>query len=216
MGSGHSALPPTPENLRSFSITFHWIRTLRVVHATPRVFTLIRKAIENNWTKGITQVINNKGAYDIEIEGRPFAHGSNGEGMLCHILEYLIADGWRLTLRSDMSRQIDFSTWFFEQSSKWKQTAKIAAVSLRGLEDLHIIHGGSAFVEAIKRALHIKYGRQGNDELFMNSCMLFLLKQLNKDGWKASGSLDVSAKHVRASDGPDFPIDVHTIFFTKK
>lgn len=61
-----------------------------------------------------------------------------------------------------------------------------------------------------------RYGRQGNDELFMHSCLLFLLKQLDKDGWKATGSLDVSAKHLRASDGPDYPIDVHTIFFQKK
>ena len=76
MGSGQSVLPQTPENLRTFTVTFHWIDTLRLIHAQPRVYMLIRKAIENNWSKGINGVINNKGAYDVEINGRPFAHGS--------------------------------------------------------------------------------------------------------------------------------------------
>ncbi len=44
--------------------------------------------------------------------------------------------------------------------------------------------------------------------------LLHMLKKANEYGWQLVASLDVSAKYVHRDKGPDYPIDVHSWYFT--
>ena len=58
-------------------------------------------------------------------------------------------------------------------------------------------------------------GRHGVDELHGRRLVCHLLAELSAAGWSPVGSFDVSAKHIRTENGPDFPNDVHSWFFAK-
>ena len=45
--------------------------------------------------------------------------------------------------------------------------------------------------------------------------LIHLLKKANEMGWQLSTSLDVSAKYVSQENGPSYPLDVHSWFFSK-
>ena len=45
--------------------------------------------------------------------------------------------------------------------------------------------------------------------------LIHLLKKANEMGWQLSTSLDVSSKYVSQENGPSYPLDVHSWFFSK-
>ena len=53
-----------------------------------------------------------------------------------------------------------------------------------------------------------EYGLHGR------SMLLHMLKLANAHGWYLVASLDVSAKYVHRQKAPDYPIDVHSWYFT--
>ncbi len=53
-----------------------------------------------------------------------------------------------------------------------------------------------------------------NNGLHGRSMLLHILKKANEQGWHLKASLDVSAKYVHQENGPNYPIDVHSWYFT--
>ena len=53
----------------------------------------------------------------------------------------------------------------------------------------------------------------GHDGLHARNMICHLFSALASHGWKAVISADVSAKYVHQDKGPDYPIDVDSIFF---
>src|SRR5690349_11797649 len=100
--SGVSELLPAPENFPYFCMTFHSADVFRLIYADRRTQVLIKKCLENHWGKKFGKAIASlswfAGALDIQITGRPFIKGSTDiislNVTLCHMLEYLHADGW--------------------------------------------------------------------------------------------------------------------------
>lgn len=49
--------------------------------------------------------------------------------------------------------------------------------------------------------------------LHARSMLIMVLKEAANLGWRLVASADVSAKYVHQENGPDYPIDVHSLFF---
>ena len=49
--------------------------------------------------------------------------------------------------------------------------------------------------------------------LHARSMLIMILKEAANLGWRLIASADVSAKFVHQENGPDYPIDVHSLFF---
>ncbi len=50
--------------------------------------------------------------------------------------------------------------------------------------------------------------------LHARSMLLRLLREAHAHGWRLAVSADVSAKYVHQENGPDYPVDVHSWFFS--
>ena len=57
-------------------------------------------------------------------------------------------------------------------------------------------------------------GIDGHDGLHGRSLICHLFHALASHNWRPVTSADVSAKYVHQDNGPDYPIDVDSIFFT--
>lgn len=55
----------------------------------------------------------------------------------------------------------------------------------------------------------------GPDGIQGKALLMHLLKKANELNWQLVASLDVSAKYHHRDNGPDYPLDVHSWFFTK-
>ncbi len=97
---------------------------------------------------GITEQTWFYGALDMELHGRPFVKGSGKEETLgaqktlCHLLEYLMADGWRLHRSSDMSRVIDLTSWFMKRDpggAPGGKPATICALTMSNCDSLQLV-----------------------------------------------------------------------------
>ena len=56
-------------------------------------------------------------------------------------------------------------------------------------------------------------GINGHDGIHARSLLCHLFQAFASRNWKPLTSADVSAKYVHQENGPDYPIDVHSIFF---
>ena len=57
-------------------------------------------------------------------------------------------------------------------------------------------------------------GTDGHDGIHGRNMLLHLISALGSRSWVPVLSADVSAKYVHQENGPDYPIDVDSIFFT--
>ena len=57
-------------------------------------------------------------------------------------------------------------------------------------------------------------GIDGHDGIHGRSLVCHLIHALASHNWRPVTSADVSAKYVHQKNGPDYPIDVDSIFFT--
>ena len=175
MGCGASALQPTPEDFPYFSLTFHWVDIFRFIHATPRTLALGRKCLLNHWIgkKKISEEASYYGAVDYEVQGRPFAKGTgldetlSAKVAICHLLEYFLADGWRIEVSSDMSRMIDQTAWFFKRQpvERGKKTALITTLSLSSTDQIQLLRANDDLFDAMKASLRKEYSKPLQGEL---------------------------------------------------
>ena len=204
MGCGASTIVPTPEGFEYFSLTFHWVDIIRLIHAKPRTSALVKKCLLNHWIgkKKISDQSVYYGAMDFEVQGRPFAKGTGqtetiaSKVSICHMLEYLMADGWRIVVSSDMSRIMDQTAWWLRQYPvKSKRPAHVCTLSLSATDQLQLLRANEDLYDAMKGALKKEYSKpiQGElDEIDLGKGN-FMVK-LKGNPWASEGQEGMEAR----------------------
>uniref|UniRef100_A0A914WAG5 Uncharacterized protein n=1 Tax=Plectus sambesii TaxID=2011161 RepID=A0A914WAG5_9BILA len=122
MGGNTSQLPPPPANFPYFSLTFRIDDNIKLIDCDDKCLSLIRQVVKSNWPNGIQSQSNDHGAFEIRFRGRPFCvAGSKADAlaskrMCCALLSSLQTAGWELYVNSDLSRNADLTTWFFQRN----------------------------------------------------------------------------------------------------
>ncbi|XP_048580053.1 uncharacterized protein LOC5501260 isoform X2 [Nematostella vectensis] len=160
--------------------------------------------------------------------------------VMCKILEGLQSQGWHVRAALDMCRrQNDKSVLAFYQSLP--KIAPVVCLSFNDECKIRLINAPQEFVGLCRDIIQARWIKGIRDEKALNtpcmayqfklfgnpwsgysivdglhirSMLCFILQMLASRGWKLLISADISAKYVHRDKAPDYPLDVHSWWFT--
>ncbi|XP_067025113.1 uncharacterized protein [Acropora muricata] len=235
-------LPPGQPSPPQFLISFNSTDLLRVINAPENLISAVRSTIQSSWLRGIQRESSYAGSWEFKLKGTPWwADGEEAvesRYLILKLMEALQAYGWNPVAAFDSSRkESDKSTLVFRQSQP--RQSPFFCISLNESDKLRLINTpedvtklcqdviqsqyvlGIQRVQTYGRSVEFKLlcnpwnsGTDGHDGIHGRNMLLHLINALGSRSWAPVLSADVSAKYVHQKDGPDYPIDVDSIFFT--
>ena len=177
----------------------------------------------------------------LQLKGYPFASSGSesvsARQLVCRILESLREVGWETTATVDVSRKMtDKSVFLFRRCES--ANLRFACLALSDVDRMRLLnfpvdmakHIRGLVEKAYMPGISEEYARDASCHeidlcgvpwtqnssysLHARSMLLRLLREAHTHGWRLAASADVSAKYVHQENGPDYPADVHSWFFS--
>ncbi|PAA83367.1 hypothetical protein BOX15_Mlig011687g1, partial [Macrostomum lignano] len=207
-----------------------------------QLMDVIRECVLNYWPKGLRQERDWYGARELHLTGSPWwTEGSDSVHsrlLITLLLQRLRQIGWRVVETVDVCRRLsDKSILLFERSPP--RSTLHCCISLNGTSLLRFINAPEDVVSAMRHVVSDNYARgiksekiyagyhqihlrgqpwsafSGNDHMHGRHLMLAVLSAMRQDlGWSLVCSADVSAKYHHSDSGQDYPLDVHSWWFS--
>ena len=237
------AIPSDGSRLAGFVISLNRNDRLRLIDAPPDVVECAKRTIAQTWSRGIQQEKQKFNAYEFKLAGTPWwADGEMSVDtrlFMCKLFEAFLTIGWRVQIAIDLTRKLnDKSILTFQRCPP--MAMPIFCISLNWTDKVRFINAPSDLVQAltaeVKRvwlfgvarerpygaSFELKlngnpwsYGMSGHDGAHGRVLIKYLVKMCANMGWYVILSADVSAKYIHQDKGPDYPIDVHSLWFMR-
>ena len=236
-------LPNDGSKLIGFVINLHRNDRLRLIDAPPESINCAKSIVTKFWKPGVTKEMVKLNAYEFKLGGHPWwADGEESvksRFFICKLVEGLMSIGWRVQIAINLTRKLnDKSVLTFQRCTP--TSVPIFCLSLNWTDKIRFINAPQNLVDALtaetKRvwlfgvarermygpSFELKlngnpwsYGMSGHDGAHGRVLLKYLIKTCANMGWFVILSADVSAKFVHQDKGPDYPIDVHSLWFTR-
>ncbi len=224
-----------------FVISLNRNDRLRCIDAPADVPTAVKNAISEGWLRGIQDEKLKFNSYEFKLSGYPWwANGTDAicsRMLMCKILERLMSIGWKVQMAIDLSRKDnDKSVLMFQRCPPGN--VSIFCLSLNETDKVRFINAPPNVTTALRDEVirtwlfgvkkertdqgchELKlnknpwnYGMNGHDGAHGRVMLSYLIKLLAQMGWFLILSADISAKYVSQENGPDYPLDVHSMWF---
>jgi len=212
--------------------------TLRLIGIPQNLISVIRETIQACWLRGIQAESNYFGSWEFKLCGNPWwASGTeavDSRYLILKLIECLQQYGWTIIASIDSSRKpSDKSSLLFRLSQP--RRSQVFCVSLNENDKLRLVNVPDNIKRVCEGVIHSQYilgvkrvQQYGNsleyklhgypwadslDGLHGRNLICHLFHALASHNWKPVTSADVSSKYVHQKNGPDYPIDVDSIFF---
>ena len=236
-------IPSDGTRLAGFVISLNRNDRLRLIDAPPETIDCARSMIAQFWKRGIQHEKQKFNAYEFKLAGHPWwADGEEAVDsrlLMCKLFEGLMSIGWRVQIAIDLTRKLnDKSVLTFQRCIP--MSVPIFCLSLNWTDKVRFINAPSDIVQALtaetKRvwlfgvareraygaSFELKlnrnpwsYGINGCDGAHGRVLIKHLIKMCANMGWFVILSADISAKFIHQDKGPDYPIDVHSLWFMR-
>lgn len=235
------AIPADGSRSAGFVISLNRNDRLRLIDAPPDAVECARKVIGQFWARGIQQEKQKFNAYEFKLKGTPWwADGEQAVEtrlLMCKLFEGLMGIGWRVQIAIDLTRKLNDKSVITVQRCIPAYNP-IFCLSLNWTDKIRFINAPKDLVQAltaeVKRvwlfgvareqpyssSFELKlngnpwsYGFNGHDGAHGRVLIKYLVKLCATMGWYVILSADVSAKWVHQDKGPDYPLDVHSLWF---
>jgi len=237
------SLPSDGSRLAGFVISLNRNDRLRLIDAPPESIECARSMVTQFWRRGLQQEKQKFNAYEFKMAGHPWwADGEEAVDtrfFMCKLFEGLMSIGWRVQIAIDLTRKLnDKSVLTFQRCAP--MSVPMFCLSLNWTDKIRFINAPQNVVDALtaetKRvwlfgvarermygpSFELKlngnpwsYGMNGHDGAHGRVLLKYLIKTCANMGWFVILSADVSAKFVHQDKGPDYPIDVHSLWFMR-
>ena len=236
-------IPSDGTRLAGFVISLNRNDRLRLIDAPPETVDCARSMITQFWRKGLQHEKQKFNAYEFKLAGHPWwADGEeavDSRFLMCKLFEGLMSIGWRVQIAIDLTRKLnDKSVLTFQRCAP--MSVPIFCLSLNWTDKIRFINAPTDIVEALKAetarvwlfgiarertygaSFELKlngnpwsYGMSGHDGAHGRVLIKHIIKVCANMGWFVILSADVSAKFIHQDKGPDYPIDVHSLWFMR-
>ena len=160
--------------------------------------------------------------------------------LVLKILEAMLEQGWHNIAGIDISRRpTDKSVLIFQGDEP--QCRPMMCLSLNNVDKFRLINMSTQLVKLFKQTLVSRWskgiqkekelmitsgsvyqlklfgrpwsGGESNDTIHARSFLCNIIEEFIERGWRLFLSADVSAKYIHQETGPDYPVDVHRMWF---
>ena len=160
--------------------------------------------------------------------------------LILKILEAMREQGWHNIAGIDISRGVtDKSTLIFQKGEP--KRSPVICLSLNDVDKFRLINMPGQLVELFRQILLCRWpngvqeekkltltsgsvwqmklfgrpwnGGESNDTIHARSFLCNIIQEFIERGWRPFLSADVSAKYIHQENGPDYPVDVHSMWF---
>lgn len=237
------SLPSDGSRLSGFVISLNRNDRLRLIDSPQDVIDCAKSVIAQSWQRGIQSEKIKFNAYEFKLRGTPWwASGEEAVDsrlLMCKLFEGFLRIGWRVKIAIDLTRKLnDKSVLTFERC--YPISMPIFCLSLNWTDKVRFINAPQELTQAmaaeVKRvwlfgvareraygaSYELKlngnpwsYGMSGHDGAHGRVLIKYLVKLCAQLGWFLILSADISAKWVHQDKGPDYPIDVHSLWFMR-
>eukprot|EP00794_Sanderia_malayensis_P017978 gene17978-19775_t len=238
----YDSLQPLDGSLATvFAISLNKNDRLRCIDAPAGVSECVKKVIVDHWHRGLQKEQPKFNSHEFKLAGTPWwASGTeaiDSRMLVCRVLQGLMSIGWRVQIGLDLSRkENDKSILMFQRCAP--TAAQVFCLSLNETDKIRLINAPENVVTALRgevgrtwlfgvsrerndqACFEMKlnknpwsYGINGHDGLHGRVMLSYLIQTCAQLGWFVILSADVSAKFVHQENGPDYPIDVHSMWF---
>lgn len=241
-GIQFSPIPGMQFSQSHFTISFNSHDLLRLIGAPEGLVSAVRNTLQTFWSRGIQEERSYAGSWQFKLRGTPWwASGDeavDSRFLVLKVLEALQAYGWSVAASVDCSRKdSDKSSVIFKTSQPTQ--SHFFCISLHETDKLRLINApedvakicqdviqsqyllGIQRVQLYGKSLEFKFvgnpwscGIDGHDGIHGRNMLLHIFRALAGRFWRPVTSADVSAKYIHQENGPDYPLDVDSIFFT--
>ena len=237
------AVPTDDSRMAVFALSLNRNDRLTCIDIPPDAVARVKDILAHFWARGIQGEKQKGNAYEFKLAGTPWwADGCmavDTRFLMCKIFEGLWRIGWRVQLAIDLTRKpTDKSVITFQRTAPMQ--APIFCLSLNSTDKIRVINAPpsvtQAVVSEIRRLWLFGIERErpfgagievrlkgfpwssdfgGHYGAHGRVLLIHLIKLLAGMGWFIILSADVSAKYVHQKNGRDYPIDVHSWWFTQ-
>jgi len=213
---------------------------IRLINFDEGMIPISRQSIQRSWPRNIQDEQIYHGTYEFKVHGTPF-HSSGDESvqsrlLVCSLIQDFKTVGWDCITTLDVSRKLsDKSVFIFHRSAPAK--IRVGCVALTDVDHLRIINFPPELTQKLREDVYMSYGlginkednrgsvmkmylngvpwqtSGGSDGFHARKMLMKVIKTAMDNGWWLISSADVSAKYVQQENGPDYPLDVHSLFF---
>lgn len=241
-GMQFSPMPGMQLSQSYFTVSLNSHDLLRLIGAPEGLVSAVRTTLQTFWSRGIQEERAYASSWQFKLRGNPWwASGDeavDSRFLVLKILEALQAYGWSVAASIDCSRKDSDKSSLIFQTSQPTQS-HFFCISLHETDKLRLINApedvtkicqdviqsqyllGIQRVQIYGKSLEFKFvgnpwscGIDGHDGIHGRSMLLYIFSALASRFWRPVMSADVSAKYIHQKNGPDYPLDVDSIFFT--
>ena len=190
-------LPPVKPGFSTMCVSFQSTDHITVLHLDDAGLSIIRQAINETWQSGIKSEKKICGSsWSLKINGYPFRPTTSSnvsqqaQQMVCHILQKLHGNGWKIIITSALGRQEAKSTMFFKKSSP--EFSQYLCVGLISSDKLQIVNLPPQLVEPMKQIIRLHWSLGIQDEDLPNPGVLEV--KLRGNPWWSTEEQSIMAK----------------------
>ena len=213
---------------------------LRLIDMDDKTIRAVKMTINCEFQASEPELRDFYGAMEYKLKGLPFSatgqEAMSTKILICKIFESLAENGWICLTSFDISRKVtDKCTFVFE---KYKPVMlNFACISMEKVDRVRLINFPAPIcqilhdlieqyyppgIRSVKacdyQCIEIKlsgfpWTQVSTYSLQAKAMLTKVLPGLEKAGWRLVTSGDVCAKLRHQKNGPDYPVDVHSLFF---
>ncbi|PAA77263.1 hypothetical protein BOX15_Mlig033074g3 [Macrostomum lignano] len=202
MGGNYSYLPSEPASNNFFCITFRVPDSIKVIDCDPPTLEIVRKAIARGYRLGLRQEYDKYGSRTFVLAGNPFKVGCSkeeaiaGKQVACTLLQDLAHKGWQVLNSSELCRNKDLSSWFFERTNEAcvNYDSTVCCIALSGFDKFQLVNFPKQLLAKVADAVRRTWTLGIQEE--MKDAYGSMEMKMNGNPWSASERGAVEARRM--------------------